>query len=87
MKKFLSTTELAELLGVSRVTVYNRIKRGEIEAEMVGGNYIIPYKKLGGVLDKGITKERREEIRKIVAESVDEHGELFKILSKSKDAR
>ena len=38
LKKYLSTTEVAKLLEVSRVTVFNRIKSGEIKAEKIGRN-------------------------------------------------
>jgi|GEM_PF-1489654 len=39
---FVSTTEAAKLLGVSTVTVFKRIQKGEIKAQKVGRNYLIP---------------------------------------------
>jgi excisionase family DNA binding protein len=43
MSDYISTTEAAEMLGVSRVTVFNMIKDKRIKrAIKVGRNYIIP---------------------------------------------
>jgi len=41
-KKFLSTKELGSLLGVTRQTVRNWIKKGEIKAFHIGQNLKIP---------------------------------------------
>lgn len=40
-KSFYTTVELAKLLGISRVAVFNRIKSGEIKAEKMGRNFVI----------------------------------------------
>ena len=48
-KKYFSAPELAKLLGVSRTAIFKRIQSGQIHAEKVGRNYIIPreeYEKL-----------------------------------------
>lgn len=42
----LSVTEAAEQLGVSRVTVYNYIKRDDFPAVKLGGRVLIPRDKL-----------------------------------------
>ncbi|MFH0820835.1 MAG: nucleotidyltransferase domain-containing protein [Candidatus Peregrinibacteria bacterium] len=43
MGDYISTTEAAEKMGVSRITVFNMIKDGRIKrAIKVGRNYIIP---------------------------------------------
>ncbi|MFH1713373.1 MAG: helix-turn-helix domain-containing protein [Candidatus Jacksonbacteria bacterium] len=41
LKKFYTTKELAELLGISRVAVFNRIKKGDIKAQKMGRNFVI----------------------------------------------
>jgi excisionase family DNA binding protein len=46
-KEFYTTKELAELLGVSRVAVFNRIKKGDIKAQKMGRNFVIFKKDLG----------------------------------------
>jgi excisionase family DNA binding protein len=40
-KEFYTTKELAELLGISRVAVFNKIKKGDIKAQKMGRNFII----------------------------------------------
>ena len=51
-EKYLSTTETASLLGISRVAVFKKIQNGKIKAEKVGRNYIVHKNELKGVLDK-----------------------------------
>ena len=48
-QQFLSTTDLAKLLGVSRVTVFKKIKKGEIKAIRIGRNFAIDKKYLSPV--------------------------------------
>ena len=42
-KKYISTTEVASLLGISRIAVYQKVKQGKIKSVRVGKNYAIPY--------------------------------------------
>ena len=82
-KKFLSTVELAKILGISRIAVYKKIKKGEIKAIRVGRNFIIDRKDLAGVLDKKLTKEGKLLIEKAVKKTVKEYGETLKLLGTS----
>ena len=41
LKEFYTTKELAQLLGISRVAVFNRIKKGDIKAQKMGRNFVI----------------------------------------------
>ncbi|MDP2951186.1 MAG: excisionase family DNA-binding protein [bacterium] len=43
-KEFFTTSELAKLLGISRIAVFNKIKSGVIKAQKMGRNFVI-YKK------------------------------------------
>ena len=63
-KKFLSTTELAKILGISRIAVYKRIKNGKIKARKIGHDFVIDIKDLGDILEKGLKKEEKLEIEK-----------------------
>lgn len=49
LKEFYTTQELAELLGISRVAVFNRIKKGDIKAQKMGRNFVIFKKDIGDV--------------------------------------
>lgn len=46
-KEFYTTKDLAELIGVSRVAVFNRIKKGDIKAQKMGRNFVILKKDIG----------------------------------------
>ena len=81
MKDFLSTMEAAEILGLSRVTLFNRIKSGEIKAMKVGRNYIIPREEIMKLVDEdGLSGARRDEIDRGVDRVIDEYGETLNLL-------
>jgi len=48
-KEFYTTKELAELLGISRIAVFNRIKKGDIKAQKMGRNFVIFKKDIGDI--------------------------------------
>ena len=79
-KKFLSTTELAKILGISRIAVYNRIKNGKLKAMRVGHNFVINKKELGSILGKELTNKQKREIGRAVKKTVKEYGETLKLL-------
>ena len=79
-KKFLSTTELAKILGISRIAVYNKIKKGKIKAVRVGRNFVIDKKELGKILEKKLTEKQKIEIERAVEKTVKEYGETLKLL-------
>ncbi len=81
-ERFLSIPELAKILGVSRVTVYNRVKKGEIPATKVGRTYVITDKTIRNIVGKEMTEEERKDIDAAVARTVKEYGEVLKELSK-----
>ncbi len=81
--KFLSTTELAKILGVSHVAVYKKIKTRQIKAVKVGRNYIIDKKDLGGILNDKLTKRDKDVIKKAVRRTIKEYGETLRLLGVS----
>ncbi len=40
-KRFLSTSEAAKILGISRIAVFKKIQKGRLPALLVGGSYVI----------------------------------------------
>ncbi len=82
-KEFLTTTELAELLGISRIAVFKKIKSGAIKAEKVGRNYVIRKKDLGFILGQILSKKDKSEIEKAVKKVVKEYGETLRLLGKT----
>lgn len=79
-KKFISTIELAKILGISRIAVYKKIKKGEIKAIKVGRNFVIDKKDLGNILGKELTEKEKKEIEKAVKKVVKEYGETLRLL-------
>jgi len=48
-KDFYTSAELAELMGISRIAVFNKIKKGEIKAQKMGRNFVIFKKDIGDI--------------------------------------
>jgi len=49
LKDFYTTAELAKILKISRVAVFNKIKKGEIKAQKMGRNFVIFKKDLENI--------------------------------------
>ncbi len=79
-KDFFSTTELAKILGISRIAVFKRIKKGKIKATKVGRSFVIAKEDLGDILSIGISKTDKEKINRAVKKTVKEYGETLKML-------
>lgn len=84
--KYVSVAELAKMLGVSRIAVFNRIKKGLIPAEKIGRSYAVSMKDVSDIvhgLESGsLTDEKKSEIKKAVGKVVREYGETLKLLGK-----
>ncbi|MFH1551736.1 MAG: helix-turn-helix domain-containing protein [bacterium] len=81
--EFFTTAQLAELLGVSRIAVFKKIKKGEIKAEKIGRNFVIRKKDLGIILGKILTEDQKSEIDKTITRVINEYGETLKKLGKT----
>lgn len=84
-KSHISVAEMAKLLGISRVAVFNRIKKGQIPAEKIGRNYIISAHVANEILygaGEVLTEEKKAVIKKAVEKTVKEYGETLKLLGK-----
>jgi len=81
-KPLFTTAELSVMLGVSKVTVHKRIKAKKIVAQMMGGSYLISRDEVNRILNVDITPEDREKIRKAVEKTIEEYGDVLKMLAK-----
>jgi excisionase family DNA binding protein len=81
-QKYLTIPELAKLLGVSRIAVYNRVKKGQISAIKIGRTYVIMDQEMAGILGKEVTRKGKERIDTAVRKTVQEYGEVLKRLGK-----
>ena len=80
--KYLTIPELAKIFGLSRIAVYNKVRKGEIPAERVGRNFAIPRSFLKSIEKKTISKSDKAVIDRAVARTVREYGETLKLLGK-----
>mgnify|MGYP001420685727 CR=1 FL=1 len=78
-KEFISTTEAAEILGLSRTQVFRLAQSGKIPAIKIGRNFAIKKTDLGVYSGKLSGKEKKN-----IEESVDrvlkEYGDVIKKL-------
>jgi len=79
-KQFYSTQEVADLLGISRIAVFKKIKSGEIKAQKIGRNYVIEQKDLPVILGQKLTNKEMKLIDQAVAKTVKEYGQTLKLL-------
>ena len=81
-ERYITIPELARLLGVSRIAIYNRVKKGQIPAIRIGRNYVITDKTMTEILGKKTTEEGKKRIDVAVNRTVREYGEVLKLLGK-----
>lgn len=81
-KELLTTTEVAKILQISRIAVFKKIKSGEIKAKKIGRNYVIEKKSLSPILGTILTEDKKREIEAAVDKTIQEYGEVLKLLGK-----
>jgi len=81
-KEPLSTTEVAKILGISRIAVFKKIKSGEIKAKKVGRNYVINRSELPQILGTVLSKEKKRVIEEAVSKTISEYGETLRLLGR-----
>jgi len=82
MKKHLTIPEFADLLGISRIAVYKKVKAGKIPAEKIGRNYVITDKTANEILGKELSESKKKQIDLAVKKIVKQYGPLLKKLGK-----
>ena len=81
-KPFLSTKELAAMLGISRVAVFQRIKKGAIKATKVGKTYVIDPAEVESIVGTTLTGPQKDEVDRAVKKTVKEYGETLRLLGR-----
>ena len=79
-KDNVSTTELAKLLGISRIAIFKRIKSGRIKAKKLGRAYYISNKDLPAILGDIVGENEKKNIDEAVTKAVKQYGETFRLL-------
>ena len=80
--QYLSTSQLAQLLNISRIAAYKKIKTGKIKATRIGRNFIIDKKDLSQISGQILSDYQKAVIDKSVRKTVKEYGETLKLLGK-----
>ena len=83
-KHWISTTKAAELLSVSRITVFKKIKQGILKADKIGRNYLIPVDEINRFLGKKMPLSEAEKARvdEAVKRAVKQYGVALRMLGK-----
>jgi len=79
--KFITTTELANLLGISRIAVFKKIQNGEVKAVKKGRNYVINTADVSGLSDR-LSANDKKVISEAVDRTMEEYGETLRLLGK-----
>jgi len=82
-EEFYTAPQLAELLGVSRVTVFKRIKSGAIKAIKIGRVFAVPKKDWFYILSGELSKEQKKIIEEAVNITTSEYGGTITMLGNS----
>lgn len=78
--KYLSVSEVAAILGMSRTAVYKKIKRGDIKAIRLGKTIGISRHLLTNINSHVIDPAKKKRIDRAVSKAVAEYGGLLKRL-------
>ena len=79
---YVSIAELARILGISRIAVYKKIRKGQITAVRIGRSFAIPKKYVDSILGRDLNDKDKLEIDKAVHKTVKEYGEVLKLLGR-----
>lgn len=81
-KEFFTIPEVARIIGVSRITIFQKVKKGVIPALRVGRNFIIKKDDIYELVGNEISERVNQEIKLAVKKVVQEYGETLKLLGK-----
>lgn len=81
-QEYYTISQLAKILGLSRVTVFHRVKKGEIPSVRIGHIYGIPRSYVAEILGKNVSESTKRKIDAAVRKTVEEYGEVLKKLGR-----
>lgn len=80
--EYISIAQFAKVLGISRIAVYQKIKKGQIKATRIGRSFAIPKKYLTDITGKTLGEKDKKIIDEAVKKTFQEYGELLKLLGR-----
>jgi len=81
-QKYITIPELAKLMGLSRIEVYRKVRKGQIKAEKIGHMYVITDREAANIIGKKTNARDKSQIEKAVKKTVREYGEVLIKLGK-----
>ena len=75
--QYISIAQFAKILGISRIAVYQKIKKGQIKAVRIGRSFAIPGKYLTDITGKTLSEKDERIIDEAVKKTFKEYGELL----------
>ncbi len=79
---YCTVSEVAHLLGISRIAVFKRIQKGQLPATKYGRMYLIDKQELPHIFSAALSSEQKCTVNKGVKKVVEEYGETLKLLGK-----
>jgi excisionase family DNA binding protein len=81
--EYITLPQLAELLGISRIAVFKKVKKNQIKAIRIGKNYAIEKSQVNSILGKELNSEDKLLINNVLNRLIQEQRELFKLLAQN----
>jgi excisionase family DNA binding protein len=81
-KEFLSIKEVSDLLGISRIAVFRRVKLGQIKAQKIGRNFAINKSELSNILGESLSIEEKRSLKEGVKKTIKDFSETLEKLGK-----
>jgi excisionase family DNA binding protein len=81
-EKFITIPQLAELMGLSRIEVYRKVRKGQIKAEKIGKMYVITDSEVAHIFGEKTSDKDKNRIEKAVKKTVKDYGEVLRKLGK-----
>lgn len=79
-QKYFSIPQIAQKLGISRIAVYQKVKKGEIKAMKIGRNFAIMANEIENILNQILTSDQKKTIDLGVKKTVKEYSEALRLL-------
>jgi len=79
---YITIPQLAKLLGLSRIEVYRKVRKGQIPAIKIGRVYAISDRDITYILGNEISAKAKKRVDAAVRKTVREYGEVLKKLGK-----
>ncbi len=79
-KNYVTVKELADIIGISRVAVFQRIKAGKIKAGKIGRNYIIYKNDVPEFFNPALNTQDKRELERGVKKVLQDYGDALKML-------